>query len=481
MSDRSFDFRQWIQEQKGPYTFIEQDRDHFRLETEYGEAEVNFYALDAEPEVVELRITCKKTNTTRFFLHFQPTHEEHSKDLFKEMVSSLLALRNDQTTKVLLCCSAGMTTSFFAEKLNETARMLGVDFAFHAVGIREVYANAADYDVILVAPQVGYEEKNLKERIPHTPVLRIPTSVFASYDAGKCIAFIQEEMQKKHAKKKKKEGHCCACCVEHKEKFLVIATAPTNDETRIRYRIYDHGIVSLDREVIKRNLDLKDIDDIMEVQLSSNSSEPFDAIAIALPGVLQNGVLDLPRTRGINLQNTVNNLFDVKGYFQKKTEIPVVIENNANCAAVGWYYNQTEYKDICLMSQPNGWMIGGQGIIVNGKLIRGAHGIAGEIKHIMNYLQIDSPLSLNAYSVDSIRQIVAKAILTNISILDPEVVVIRCDMLPDMEEVHEELRKYLPDSRIPHLVHIEDFNEYVLMGQEALCIDYLKEKGKEDE
>lgn len=481
----SFDFRSWVSQQKGPYTLDDHDRDHLRIETDYGLSEVNFYNIDPEPEVVELRITCKKTNTTKFFLHFQAIEEEHSKDLFNEMIDSLLALKDVQTTKVLLCCTAGMTTTFFAEKMNEVSRVLELDYVFNAVSVNEVYENVKDYECVLVAPQVGYMEKDLRNRIIDKPVLRIPTNVFASYDANACIEFVREELTKFRAeqKRKKKEAECCSAChSKHDYKILCISSAPSSTETRIQYRIYDHGKCTLDREVVKKYLDINDIDDIIDIQYCQNTGTPFDAISIAVPGIVQNGTLDLPRSHGNRLYGPEREKFDIEAYFKECVDVPVIIENNANCAALGWYSNQDKYQNICLMTQPNGWMIGGQGIIVNGRMIRGAHGIAGEIKHIVNHIQWENPLNLNPYHLDSIKQVVSKAILMNVSILDPEVVCIRCEMLPDMDEIREELKKYLPEERIPDLVHIDNFNECVLMGQEILCINYLKQqKGKKED
>lgn len=471
MTEASFNFRNWIEEQKGPYTLSKIDQDHYTAETPYGLAEINFYHIEDTEEIVELRITSKKTNTTKFFLHFQPVEASHCKELYNEMISSLLALKDVHITKVLLFCTAGMTTSFFAEKMNDLCKMSDQDYAFRAVSINEVYANAKDYEVILIAPQVAYEEKNIRKRLPEKLILRIPTTVFATYDANGCIEYVKENLEKYRLTKKKKKS-CCSCCKENqKGKFLVIATAPSEGDTRIKYRIYDHGAITLDRMVIKKYLDLSDIDDIIHVLLLEHT---FDAISIAVPGVLQDGKLDLPRTAGSNLQGTATNLFDLKKYYKKITHIPVILENNANCAALGWYSTQSQYQNICFMSQPNGWLIGGQGIIVNGKLIRGNHGIAGEIKYILNEFQIEKPLSLNPYHLDTIKQIVTKAILANIAILDPEVIVLRCEMLPDPEEIREELKKYLPDYRIPPIVHIDDFNDYVLLGQQDLCIEYLK-------
>ncbi len=481
MDNHSFDFRSWMLSQSIPYSIQEVDHSHYNIETEFGIAEINFYQFEEEQsEIVELRITTKITNITSFFLHFQPVDEEHSKDLFNEMLLSLTSLKEKKVTKILLFCSAGMTTSFFAQKMNEVSNFLELDYEFNAVSVNEVYQSAKDYDVILIAPQVAYEEKNVKNRIKNKLILKIPTSTFAAYDANGCIEFIREQLKQYHQNKKKKK-ECCSCCKrESKGKFLVIATAPSDSETRINYRIYDQGQVTLDQTVIKHYLDIEDLDDIVKVQLFQNKNKPFDAIGIALPGVIQNGKLDLPPTHASRLFSKPNQLFNLQKHFEDLIQVPVILENNANCAALGWYQSQDQYQNITLMSQPNGWLMGGQGILVNGELIRGAHGIAGEIKYIMNQFQFQNPLNLNPYHLDSMKEIVTKAILTNISILDPEVIVLRCEMLPDTKEIHDELLKYLPENRIPDIVHIDDFNDYVLVGQQYLCQRKYK-KGEENE
>lgn len=470
----SFNFKHWVLQQNGPYTIREQDEDHIHIENEYGLSEVNFYHLEEEGEIVELKVTCKKTNMTRFFLHFQPVHEEHAKDLFREMISSLLSMKNSQTTKVLLCCSAGMTTSFFAEKLNEVARMNALDYDFSAVGVQEVYAHAKDYDVVLVAPQVGYEEARLKRSIVDKLILKIPTQLFASYDAAGCLEFVRNEVNAFFQTKKKKASNCCKCNKSDIGKVLIISTAPGEDNTIIHYRIYENGEIILDRRVLKKTLDLEDIDDIIDTQVCQNTATPFRAISIALPGIVQDGKLDLPKTKSVNLQGEKSNFFNIQKYYEDCAGVPVRIENNANCAAYGWYTNQSKYQTVCLMSQPAGWLIGGQGIVVNGKLIRGSHGITGEIRYLLNQMSYETPLSIDPYNVKVMREITGKALLANISILDPEVIIVRNDMLLDVEEIKEELEKYLPASRIPEIIHMDDFNDYVMTGQERLLKEYIE-------
>ena len=52
-------------------------------------------------------------------------------------------------------------------------------------------------------------------------------------------------------------------------------------------------------------------------------------------------------------------------------EIDVFVYNNANAAVVGFSLEHPEYDNIIFHSQPFGFGVGGQGIISNGKVIRG--------------------------------------------------------------------------------------------------------------
>ena len=43
-----------------------------------------------------------------------------------------------------------------------------------------------------------------------------------------------------------------------------------------------------------------------------------------------------------------------------------------------------------------------------------------------------------------------------------------------LQEIKEELEKYLPASRIPEIIHMDDFNDYVMAGQERLLKEYIE-------
>jgi len=80
---------------------------------------------------------------------------------------------------------------------------------------------------------------------------------------------------------------------------------------------------------------------------------------------------NLPKWRKIN----------IKKYIEKNTNIPVCVENDANCAAYGSYVidGGRKYKNFVTITLGTG--VGG-GIIIDGKIYRGSTGSAGEIGHI---------------------------------------------------------------------------------------------------
>ena len=161
-----FDFKAWILEHStNDYNIKLENDDHIQLLTEYGEASIQFTQIE-EGTIVEFSIISKKDESVKFYLHFELNDENHAKQLYDEMIETLLNLKNEKTLKVLLSCSAGLTTSMFAEELNSMAEMLGLDYHFHAISYLSIYEEVDQYDVILIAPQIGYMLNRLKESLP---------------------------------------------------------------------------------------------------------------------------------------------------------------------------------------------------------------------------------------------------------------------------------------------------------------------------
>ncbi|NYE08456.1 PTS system cellobiose-specific IIB component [Bacillus niacini] len=66
--------------------------------------------------------------------------------------------------KILLCCSAGMSTSLLVSKMEKSAQAEGLDCTIWAVGSTEVQEQIekAEADVLLLGPQVRFMLSQLK-------------------------------------------------------------------------------------------------------------------------------------------------------------------------------------------------------------------------------------------------------------------------------------------------------------------------------
>jgi len=75
------------------------------------------------------------------------------------------------------------------------------------------------------------------------------------------------------------------------------------------------------------------------------------------------------------------NNFPVRDEIQKDLGIPIILENDANAAALGekWIGAGQDVKDLILLTLGTG--IGG-GVITDGKILHGSHGMAGEFGHM---------------------------------------------------------------------------------------------------
>ena len=72
---------------------------------------------------------------------------------------------------------------------------------------------------------------------------------------------------------------------------------------------------------------------------------------------------------------------DLLAELSKRIDLPSFVENNANAAAFGAVYTQPSLPSVCTIFLKLGTGCGGAAI-VNGRLLRGANGTAGEFGHI---------------------------------------------------------------------------------------------------
>lgn len=463
----NFDFKSWVlNHDTDDYSIVSVDKQLIKLVTKFGEASIHFTEVEGST-IVEFTIVSKKDDSTKFYLHFELNDENHAKQLYDEMVETLIGLKDEKTLRALLSCSAGLTTSMFAENLNSTAEMLGLDCHFNAVPYFNIYEEVENYDVILLAPQIGYMLKRLKESLPDKLVLQIPTSTFASYDALSTIKFVQDELEAFCTNQDQNNEKECNCCLKHEKRILSIVFVNNRAQSRIYYRLYDKGEIIDHNLIIKPFMNIYDLYDIIDTLLLKHSY--IDVIGIATPGIVNDDQI-------LKYQGFDEDPIDIKRMFEEKYNIKVFVNNNTNAAVVGFSLEHPEYHNIIFHSQPFGFGVGGQGVISNGKVISGKNGIAGEIKFFLLRMQLSDDTDKLAWSEQGVLELVTKSLLPSICVLGPEAVVIRSPMTPDMDEIKEKLNSFIPEEYLPDFYYIKEASSYMLDGITKLCVDYLENK-----
>jgi predicted NBD/HSP70 family sugar kinase len=142
------------------------------------------------------------------------------------------------------------------------------------------------------------------------------------------------------------------------------------------------------------------IDDIKKIRLNKNESLSLqiNSIFSLMEKIMADNGIGRTKLRGIGISLAAifsrkdNHIIqwpnnpkwkglNIKEIFYKRWNVPVIMEDDVNCAAVGeyYYYYEKNYSNMICISIGTGI---GSGIIINKQLFIGENGHAGEIGHI---------------------------------------------------------------------------------------------------
>lgn len=105
--------------------------------------------------------------------------------------------------------------------------------------------------------------------------------------------------------------------------------------------------------------------------------EEICAVGMGVPGEVDRQQGRILYTCNIPLRDV-----PIAGLFHNYLDAPIYLDNDANCAALGEYYAGAGrgYQNIIVVTLGTGV---GAGIILGGRLLRGANGAAGEVGHMV--------------------------------------------------------------------------------------------------
>lgn len=178
-------------------------------------------------------------------------------------------------------------------------------------------------------------------------------------------------------------------------------------------------------------------------------------IVIGIAGVALNGLIthlpNLPKIEGTNLVDEIEHALQVK----------VQIENDINTIVIA---ERDRFQDLAHITA-YGHCIG-TGIMIQGNLIRGAHGCAGEMEFICDKRTDDISF-------------LKSAILPIMCIIDvPNIAISGISLSKEqMEQLNEELVQVLPKARIPKIYSVpNDFELYDKGLWDIALEEYLKKE-----
>ncbi|MBE6048382.1 MAG: PTS sugar transporter subunit IIB [Clostridium sp.] len=92
-------------------------------------------------------------------------------------------------TKIILCCSAGMSTSLLVTKMQAAAKEQGIETAIQAMSEAEVKNHEDEMDVLLLGPQVRFLLNKMKDKYEPKgiPVAVIPTVEYGTMNGAKVL------------------------------------------------------------------------------------------------------------------------------------------------------------------------------------------------------------------------------------------------------------------------------------------------------
>ncbi|HBJ78662.1 MAG: ROK family transcriptional regulator [Fusobacterium varium] len=185
----------------------------------------------------------------------------------------------------------------------------------------------------------------------------------------------------------------------------------------------------------------------------SKNKENIEAISIGVAGIVEengsiNNVYTLKKFNGVFL----------KRILEKRYNIPIIIENDANLVTFG-LIDKIEFNTKNLVYIYMGTGIG-TGTVIDGKLHKGKSNFSGEIGElpisIEKTLEDDYKEVLKRKDMEKFEKIIIFVIMINISILNPEIIVLNSDILKIekslLRNIIKKISKKFGEKNMPEII-----------------------------
>ena len=438
------------------YTIEDHTQDHNQCikyvhERVLATVSLNFYQ---DFNIIDMKIENLESEKVTFFLHFDLKDLNHAKELLDEMLDSYIKEIYNREIKILLCCTSGITTSYFKEKLNKTCSLLNVHYHFDATSYQNIHQEAYKYDFILLAPQIGKELNKIREIYEEIPVLTIPSDLFAVCDTTAIIDLVKKERHRRWKVQEMEKFPTERMALKTIKNTLVVCIRIEAGKTHLYGGFYHLGNFTQEEDIFKKEYKENDIFDLLDVLLAKYPQA--ENISVCTPGSLDHGKITF-HTAGIED-------IDVQKIFKDKYHRNVYFTNDANAMAYGYYIFQNKHENIAFYFHPcfTQTRTGGMGYILDGKPRIGKSGLCGEMQYISPTLNIKNT---NSFSTpEEAIEVLSKFMISAIANVDPDVIVYYCNLITDPEDLRKEIEKVIQPRFIPEIIKVNHCIGYMFLG-----------------
>lgn len=214
--------------------------------------------------------------------------------------------------------------------------------------------------------------------------------------------------------------------------------------------------------------------------------ERINVVSVGISGYMTNGVIDqcnFHDLNGLALGKMLGNDFPA---------VKIMVENDANAAAYGYYKANCGNRDttVAFLFSPDKMLPGtgaaaqahangamapvfnlGAGIVAGGRILRGFSGFAGEVMHL--------PVNLAEYnakrSVDSYVVLLSDVVASITAIVNPEILALSGGFITEdiVRAVRERCESMLPPHHMPDIVLRKNIHSDYIKGLIAIALETL--------
>lgn len=228
------------------------------------------------------------------------------------------------------------------------------------------------------------------------------------------------------------------------------------DTYSFEYQVRD----SLKNIVADKSVALREEDDaysrlIAAIKAILTKYKAIKIISLGIPGSISNDIVQFmpQRYKIFNGKNLIQDL-------EERFEMPVLLENDINAIVQGQHTSDPMEYSGSLVYLYRGADGIGMGFTIDGKLIRGDNGLAGEV----GFIPFDQTRTMfeaieQAADENELAEVISKLVITSICFLNPSYfmmsgVKLQSGLIPMIDEI---TRKYCPvNVQLPKMLAIDD-------------------------